>query len=159
MARASRTSSRAISAMSLRAFSRARARASGVILARSVLKVLCHGVPPIRVSACRTDHRQSARIGRTISGSPVLSPPISKIAMRLGSKAYSTRNCRCCTLPTQLLHVGMPGLHNDIGMRTGKSRATFFQQMDLAVDFFLLFFAESVPPTSRIHRCTRPPMP
>lgn len=50
-------------------------------------------------------------------------------------------------LPPQLLHVGVTGADNHVGVRTGQRRSVLFQKIDLGADLDLLIFREGIPPT------------
>ena len=59
----------------------------------------------------------------------------------------------------QLLHIGVAGRGNHVGMRPGQGRAALLQQFNLGADLDLLIFGEGVPPGFKLGGGTRPPMP
>lgn len=88
--------------------------------------------------------------------SPVLSPPISSIALRRGSKESSADLRRSGlrlfsvrlpnVLDDQLLHVGMPGGGNHPGVRASERRTALPQNPYRGVDIHLLILRQAVPP-------------
>src|ERR1039458_8612568 len=88
---------------------------------------------------------------------PVLSPPISSIAVRRGSNAYRTRVRPAFMLNPQLAHMRVARRLNPGTMGHSQRWASLLQEADTEVD--TLQRRSDYPTICRIHRRTQLPMP
>ena len=79
---------------------------------------------------------------------PVLSPPISSIAVRRGSNAYRTRVRPAFKLNPQLAHMRVARRLNPGTMGHSQRWASLLQEADTEVDTLLLDGGQTIPPSA-----------
>lgn len=97
---------------------------------------------------------------------PVLSPPISNIARRRGSKGEQDAIWPSCVLHNQFFHVGVSRTGDCPYMGTPKCWTMLFKHSYHGGNVFLLFLRESFPPSGELvsyldfpfHGCNMPLM-